>query len=71
MQRESTIQPSRLTIDYPDRELNRLTTFFRLFAAIPILIVLGTVAEACGSGATTMGKKQQRPREECSSSAHC
>ena len=37
-------QPIRLSIDYPNRELNRLTTFFRLFAAIPILIVLGTVA---------------------------
>jgi hypothetical protein len=37
-------QPSRLSIDYPDRDLNRVTTFFRLFVAIPILIVLGTVA---------------------------
>ncbi|MEA2462195.1 MAG: hypothetical protein QOH90_2372, partial [Actinomycetota bacterium] len=27
-------QPSRLSVDYPDRELNRLTTFFRLFVAI-------------------------------------
>ena len=44
MQSEATVQPSRLTIDYPDRVLNRLTTFFRLFATIPILIVLGTVA---------------------------
>jgi len=44
MQAEATIEPSRLTIDYPDRELNRLTTFFRLFVAIPIMIVLGTVA---------------------------
>jgi hypothetical protein len=43
MQTEDTTQPSRLTIDYPDRELNRLTTFFRLFVAIPILIVLATV----------------------------
>jgi hypothetical protein len=30
-------------VDYPDRDLDRLTTFFRLFAAIPILIVLGSV----------------------------
>jgi hypothetical protein len=36
--------PSRLLIDYPDRDLNRMTTFFRLFVAIPILIVLATVA---------------------------
>ncbi|MEA2477519.1 MAG: hypothetical protein QOC87_1718 [Actinomycetota bacterium] len=37
-------QPIRLSVDYPDRDLNRLTTFLRLFVAIPILIVLGTVA---------------------------
>lgn len=27
-----------LSIDYPDRKLNRLTTFFRLFAVIPIIL---------------------------------
>jgi Domain of unknown function (DUF4389) len=31
------------SVDYPDRELNRLSTFFRIFTVIPILIVLGTV----------------------------
>ena len=31
--------PTGLVIDYPDRNLNRLTTFFRLFAIIPIWIV--------------------------------
>jgi len=34
----------RFSVDYPDRNLDRVTTFFRLFVAIPILIVLGTVA---------------------------
>jgi Domain of unknown function (DUF4389) len=29
---------------HPDRPLNRLTTFFRIFVAIPIFIVLGAVA---------------------------
>jgi hypothetical protein len=33
-----------LSIDYPDRDLNKSTTFFRLFAAIPIILVLGTVS---------------------------
>ena len=33
--------PSKLTIDYPDRALNRLTSFFRIFAVIPIAIILG------------------------------
>ena len=36
--------PLTFSVDYPDRELNRLSTFFRLFAVIPILIVAGTVA---------------------------
>jgi Domain of unknown function (DUF4389) len=31
--------PVRLSVDYPDRDLNRLTTGFRIFTAIPILIV--------------------------------
>jgi hypothetical protein len=36
--------PVRLSIDYPDRELNRMTTFFRIIVAIPILIVLAAVS---------------------------
>lgn len=36
--------PVSLSVDYPDRELNRVTTFFRLFTVIPIAIVLGAVA---------------------------
>src|SRR5689334_16065585 len=36
--------PVQFSVDYPDRPLNRLTTFFRVFVAIPIIIVLGTVA---------------------------
>jgi hypothetical protein len=36
--------PVQLSIDYPDRDLARLTTFFRLFTVIPIAIVLGAVS---------------------------
>lgn len=36
--------PVQFAVDYPDRELNRLTTFFRIFTVIPILIVLGSVS---------------------------
>jgi hypothetical protein len=36
--------PVQFEVDYPDRPLNRLTTFFRLIVAIPILIVLGLVS---------------------------
>src|SRR5690242_16301399 len=38
--------PATLNVDYPDRPLNRLTTFFRAFTIIPIAIVLGTVSGA-------------------------
>jgi hypothetical protein len=38
--------PVRFTVDYPDRPLDRLTTGLRIFAAIPILIVLWTVSGA-------------------------
>jgi len=44
MQQAGSIDPARLSIDYPDRDLNKSTTFFRLFAAIPIILVLGTVS---------------------------
>jgi hypothetical protein len=50
--------PVQLSIDYPDRPLSRLTSFFRIFTIIPIAIVLGTVSgggtwEASTSGNTT------------------
>ncbi|MBM3154607.1 MAG: DUF4389 domain-containing protein [Chloroflexi bacterium] len=31
--------PASLSVDYPDRKLNRLTTAFRIFVAIPIIII--------------------------------
>lgn len=41
---EVTGYPAALDIDYPDRDLNRLTTFFRPFTMIPIAIVLALVS---------------------------
>lgn len=43
MQATSPAYPIRFDVDYPDRPLNRTTTFFRLIMAIPILIVLATI----------------------------
>jgi hypothetical protein len=43
--------PVRLSIDYPERELNRATTFFRIIVAIPIFIVLAAI----GGGEWTTG----------------
>ena len=39
--------PVQFAVDYPDRSLNRLTSAFRIFAAIPVLAVLAVVS---GSG---------------------
>jgi hypothetical protein len=35
--------PVQFDVVYPDRQLNRLTTAFRIFTAIPILIVAGSI----------------------------
>ena len=41
---EASDYPVALSIDYPDRALNRATTFFRIIVAIPIFIVLEAVS---------------------------
>ncbi len=50
--------PVQVSIDYPDRPLNRLTSFFRIFTIIPIAIVLSAVSsggtwESSNSGHAT------------------
>ena len=55
--------PVQYSVDYPDRDLNRLSSAFRIFAAIPILIVVGAVErwggdysnDHWGWGASTAG----------------
>ena len=46
---EPSDYPVTFSVEYPDRDLNRLTTFFRIFTAIPILIVFVALAHAFGS----------------------
>jgi uncharacterized membrane protein HdeD (DUF308 family) len=36
--------PVQFSVDYPDRQLDRVSSAFRIFAAIPILLLLGAVA---------------------------
>jgi len=38
-----TAYPISLSIDYPDRKLDRLTSFFRFLTVIPILVILGLI----------------------------
>ena len=42
--------PLTYSVDYPDRDLDRVTTLFRIFTVIPIAILLATVSGASGSG---------------------
>jgi hypothetical protein len=42
--------PVRFSVDYPDRPLNRLTTAFRIFTVIPILIVLASIGGYTSGG---------------------
>ncbi|MPZ68027.1 MAG: DUF4389 domain-containing protein [Actinobacteria bacterium] len=40
--------PARLNIDYPDRSLDRFSTFFRMLFAIPIMIVMAALGGGLG-----------------------
>src|SRR5437660_6644962 len=52
MEQATSLYPVQFSVDYPDRPLNRLTTFFRIFTVIPIAIVLGAVAGGTLQGAS-------------------
>lgn len=53
--------PARLDIEYPDR-LDRLTTFFRLLWAIPILVILALITSA-GTGTVMLDDQGETVRE--------
>ena len=48
----TTAYPVQFSVDYPDRELNRVTTGFRLFLLIPIGVVLAAVSGGTWSSTT-------------------
>ncbi len=41
--------PVKLSIDYPDRKLDRLTSFFRIFTIVPIAIVISLMVGSSSS----------------------
>src|SRR5437879_4509482 len=47
--------PVAFSVDYPDRDLNRLTTALRVFTVIPIAIVLGSIGGYSGTTAAVGG----------------
>jgi hypothetical protein len=42
--------PVQFAVDYPDRDLNRLTSFLRIFTVIPIAIVLTSISGWSSNG---------------------
>jgi Domain of unknown function (DUF4389) len=53
-----TSHPVSFSVDYPDRDLNRVTSFFRIFTIIPIAIVLGAVDGAGWQWTYSSGAKE-------------
>jgi hypothetical protein len=49
--------PVRFSVDYPDRPLNRLSSAFRIFAVIPIAIVLASIGGFTGGGGSDGGRE--------------
>ena len=49
----SPVYPVRLTIDYPDRDLNRLTSAFRVFLALPVMFLISLVGGSSSTGFLT------------------
>ncbi len=59
MAKTSNAYPVSLSIDYPDRNLNKLTTFFRIITALPILIIIGFLSSANYGGNVEAGETYQ------------
>jgi hypothetical protein len=58
VQPSGTDYPLQYDVDYPDRDLDRVSTAFRIFAAIPIFIVLASVDGATDYGSWTHNGQQ-------------
>ena len=63
--------PVRFAVDYPDRDLNRLTTFFRIFTVIPIAIVLGSVGGQRPAATATGGHERDHRRWAAAACCSC
>jgi hypothetical protein len=50
--------PVQFSVDYPDRELDRVTTGFRILTVIPIAIVLSTI----GGFSASLGSETSNPQ---------
>ena len=55
MSQTSNSHPINLSIDYPNRDLNRLTTFFRIITVIPIAIIICLLTSTGSAGDGDVG----------------
>ena len=55
MQTTATAYPVEFAVDYPDRELDRTSSFFRIFLVLPILAVLAAIGAASGFSGDSAG----------------
>ena len=46
---DSSVYAVRLTIDYPDRDLNRVTSAFRVFTALPAMFLVFRIGGSIGT----------------------
>jgi hypothetical protein len=53
--------PVRFAVEYPERDLNRLSSAFRIFTVIPIAIVLASVGGYSASWATEAARPRPSP----------
>ena len=60
--------PLTFNVDYPDRPLNRLTSFFRFLWIIPIGIIAGLIGSGTLSDGRQRGPTRRRPRSAAFSS---
>jgi len=54
---QPTTYPVQFSVEYPDRPMNRTTTFFRLLTIIPILVVLSMVSGAAWDWSSNNGTR--------------
>ena len=57
--------PVRFSVEYPDRELNRGTTAFRLIVAIPILILAASIGSLAGASSARPASTARTARTAC------
>ena len=55
--------PVQFSVEYPDRELNRLTTAFRLIVAIPILILAASIGNEAPGRPSRAGDRRRHRRD--------